>query len=124
MIKHNHQASQHHIQYNLQCNHHMDIDHLLPMQFEGRYQFAVVDGQRSVRPILIINLRFCPPTQTPTQTLKYGFFIFGSQEKDSGLVLFQVIFEALQFELLSFKFHTPSSKILKIPEVNLHIYIT
>ena len=55
MIKHNHQASQHHIQYNLQYNHHMDTDHLLPMQFEARCQFAAVDGQRLVRPIYNYN---------------------------------------------------------------------
>ena len=102
MTKHNHQASQHHIQYNLQCNHHMDIDHLLPMQFEGRYQFAVVNEQRSVRPILIINFIFCPPTQTPTQLCKYEFYMFDSQEIGSSLVSFQVVFEAIQSKLISF----------------------
>ena len=95
MTKHNHQANQHHIQCNLQCNHHMDIDHLLPMQFEGRYQFAAVNEQRSVRPILIINYNFCPPTQTPTQSLEYGFYMFCSQEIGLGQVSFLVIFEAL-----------------------------
>ena len=36
-----------------------------------------------------------------------------------------MIFKALQFELVRFKFHSPSSKILKIPEFNLDIrYLT
>ena len=43
----------------------------------------------------------CPPTQTPTRKSKIRFSMFSSQEIGSGLVSFQMIFEALQSELLS-----------------------
>ena len=62
-----------------------------------------------------------PPTQTPTQKFKSGFSKFCSQEIGSGWVSFQMIFEALQFELFRFNFRSLSSKILKIPEFNLLI---
>ena len=65
----------------------------------------------------------CPPTQTPTQKLKIEFSIFITQEIGSVLVSFEMIFQALQYELLSFKFHSPGSKILKIPEFNLVIVV-
>ena len=47
--------------------------------------------------------------------------MFSSQEIDSGLVSFYMIFEALQSALFGFNFHSLSSKILKIPEFNLQI---
>ena len=53
--------------------------------------------------------------------LKSGFSIFSAQEIGSSLELFQMIFEALQFELFRFNFHSMSSKILKIPEFNLNM---
>ena len=64
---------------------------------------------------------YCPLTQTPTQKLKSGFSTSSSQGIASSLVLFEMIFEALQSELFRFKFHAPSLKILKIPEFNLMI---
>ena len=47
--------------------------------------------------------------------------MFDSQDISSGLVSFQMIFEALQSELLEFTFHSLSSEILKIPGFNLRI---
>ena len=47
--------------------------------------------------------------------------MISSQEIRSCLVLFQMIFKALQSELFSFKFHSLSFKILKIPEFSLDI---
>ena len=41
----------------------------------------------------------CPHTQTPTQKLKTKFLMLRSQEIGSSLVSFEMIFEALQFEL-------------------------
>ena len=67
--------------------------------------------------------RGCPPMHTPTQKFENGFSMFGYQEMSSGLVSFPMIFEALQSELLSFKFHSLNSKILKILEFNLLISI-
>ena len=64
-------------------------------------------------------VRGCPPMETPTQKFKNEFSMFGSQEMSSSLVPFPMIFEALQSELLDFKFHSWNSKILKIPEFNL-----
>ena len=61
----------------------------------------------------------CPPTQTPTQKFKIGFSMFSSQEIGSGLVSFQMIFEALQSDLVRFDFHSLRSKLKKIPEFNL-----
>ena len=46
--------------------------------------------------------------------------MFGSQEIGSGLVSLEMIFEALQSELLRFIFSLLSSKILKFPGFNLH----
>ena len=66
---------------------------------------------------------YCPITQTPTQKLKSGFLTSSSQGIASTLVLFEMIFEALQSELFRFKFHAPSLKILKIPEFNLAMAI-
>ena len=63
------------------------------------------------------------PTQTPTLTLKSGLYTFGSQDIDSSLVSFEMIFEALQLELFNFKLHSLSSTILKIPGFNLVIYM-
>ena len=60
-------------------------------------------------------------SQTPMQKLKSGFLTSSSQGIASSLVLFEMIFEALQSELFRFKFHAPSLKILKIPEFNLLI---
>ena len=42
-----------------------------------------------------------------------------NHEIGSGLVSFEMIFEALQSELFRFKLYSMSSKILKIPEFNL-----
>ena len=39
--------------------------------------------------------RGCPPTQTPTQTIKGGFAAFSSQEIGSSSVSLEMIFEAL-----------------------------
>ena len=47
--------------------------------------------------------------------------MINSQGIGSDLVSFQMIFQALQFELFRFEFHSLSSKILWIPEFNLHI---
>ena len=47
--------------------------------------------------------------------------MFSSQEIGSGLVSFQMIFEALQSELVRFDFHFLRSKLQKIPEFNLNI---
>ena len=44
------------------------------------------------------------------------------QEIGSSLVSFEMIFQALQYDLLRFKFHSPSPKILKTPGFNLSIY--
>ena len=65
----------------------------------------------------------CPLTQTPTQKLKSGFPTSNSQGIASSLVSFQMIFEALQSEPFRLKFPRLSSKILKIPEFNLHVAI-
>ena len=45
-----------------------------------------------------------PPTQTPTQKFKIEFSMSSSQEIGSGLVSFEMIFEALQSELFRLKF--------------------
>ena len=47
--------------------------------------------------------------------------MFSSQEIGSSLVSFFMIFEALKSELYRSKFHSLSSKILRIPELNLCI---
>ena len=39
------------------------------------------------------------PTKTPTQMLKRGFSIFTSEKIGPTLVSFQMIFEALQFQI-------------------------
>ena len=67
-------------------------------------------------------LIFLPnPSQTPTQKLNNGFSIFIYQEIGRSLVSYEMIFEALQFELFRYKFYWLSFKILKIPEFNLNI---
>ena len=48
-------------------------------------------------------------------------FLFGSQEIGSNSVSFSMIFEAQQSEIFRSRFHSLSSKILKIPEFNLVI---
>ena len=63
------------------------------------------------------NFAGCPPTQTPTQMFKIGFFIFGSQGISSGLVQLKVIFEALQSEIFRSKFHSLESKMQKNPGI-------
>ena len=45
--------------------------------------------------------------------------MFSSQEKGPILVLFHMVFEALQSEPFRLKLHSLESKILKIPEFNL-----
>ena len=55
------------------------------------------------------------PTYSPTQMLTSGFPIFSSQEIGPSLVSFEMIFEALQSELIRFMFR----KILKMPGFNL-----
>ena len=65
--------------------------------------------------------RWCSPTQTLTQTLKSWFLRFSSQKIGSSLISFKKIFKDLQSELLRFKFHIMSSKILKIPKFSLRI---
>ena len=67
--------------------------------------------------------RWCPPTKPPTQKFKIGFWILNSQGISSSLVSFGMIFEALQSDRFRFKFHSLGSKILKIPEFNLDIFI-
>ena len=59
--------------------------------------------------------------RNPTQKFKSRFLRFRSQEIGSGLVSLKMIFPALKSEL--FKFHTLSSKILKIPGLNLQIRV-
>ena len=54
--------------------------------------------------------------QTPTQKFKYEFSIFNSQEIGSSLISFEMIFEALQSELLRFDIHSSS---LIFPEFSL-----
>ena len=49
---------------------------------------------------------------------KVRFFMFGSNEIGSGLVSFEMIFEALESELYSLDFHSLCSKI---PEFNLRM---
>ena len=61
---------------------------------------------------------WCPLTQTPTQKFKIKFSIFSSHEIGSSLVLLEIIFEALQSELVRFNFHLLRSKLQKIPEFN------
>ena len=61
--------------------------------------------------------RGCTPTQPPTQKLKSGFLRLSSQEISS-----RMIFEALQFEIFRFKFHSLGSRILKFPEFNLPMF--
>ena len=58
-------------------------------------------------------------TQTPAQRLKHGFSVFSSHEIASGLVSFEMIFEALLFKLSRLMFHLLNSKILRIPGFNL-----
>ena len=72
---------------------------------------------------LLIHMKKLSHTvpQTPTQKLKSGFSTSSSRGIASSLVLFEMIFEALQSELFRFKFHAPSLKILKITEFNLPI---
>ena len=48
--------------------------------------------------------------------------MFSSKETGPSLESFQMIFEALQSELFRFKFHSLSSKILKITEFSLCIW--
>ena len=48
-------------------------------------------------------VRWCPPTQTPTQKLDIGFSMFSYQEIGPRLVSFQMIFEALQSDLFTVK---------------------
>jgi len=55
----------------------------------------------------------CPPSQTPTQTVKRRFPAFCSQEIGSSLVSFQMIFEALQSQPVRFNFHLLRSKLQK-----------
>ena len=66
--------------------------------------------------------RGCPPTQTPTQKLKSVFSTFSSQITGSSSVSLEIIFYALQSELFSVKFYSLSSKILKLPGLNLRIW--
>ena len=47
--------------------------------------------------------------------------MFSSQGIGSVLFSFLMIFEALQSEILRFKFHSMSSKTLKIPKFKLYI---
>ena len=61
----------------------------------------------------------CLPTQTPTQKLKSWLLGFSFQEIGSSLISLEMILEALQSELFRFKFHILSSKILKLPEINV-----
>ena len=71
--------------------------------------------QRSFEWVLTRNHRLfksCSPTQTPTQMLKSGFLMFGSQEIGSSLISFKMIFQDPQSE-----FNFMGSKI--IPEFNL-----
>ena len=65
----------------------------------------------------------CPPTQTPTQKLKSWFSMSSSQGIASSLISFEMIFRVLQSELFRFKFKSLSSKIVKIPEFNLSMYL-
>ena len=58
----------------------------------------------------------------PRKSRESGFPRLSSQEIGSSLVSLEMIFEALQSELFRFKFHTLSSKILKIPEFNLYMF--
>ena len=53
------------------------------------------------------------------QKFKNRFSMLSSQEIGWSLVLFQMIFEPLQFALFRLKFQSLSSEILKIPEFNL-----
>ena len=71
--------------------------------------------------LLSKDVEFDKFTQTPTQKLKKGFWIFSYQEIGSSLISLEMIFEALQSELFRFKFHILNSKILKILEFNLCI---
>ena len=63
----------------------------------------------------------CPPTQTPTQKLKYEFSTLKSQEISSILISFLMIFKALQAELFRIKTDSLGKKIPKFPEFNLII---
>ena len=56
-----------------------------------------------------------PPTQTPTQTFEIGFSILSSQVIGSNLVLFKMIFKALQSDSDSYSL---ISRILIIPELH------
>ena len=62
-----------------------------------------------IMPILRIS-KFLT-TQTPTQKFKNQFSMLSYQEIGSSLLLFQIIFEALQSELFRFKFHTLSETL-------------
>ena len=59
------------------------------------------------------------PTQTPAQKFKLGFSVFSSHEIASGLISFEMIFEALLFKLSRLMFHLLNSKILGILGFNL-----
>ena len=56
--------------------------------------------------------------------LKSGFSMFNSQEIGPNYVSFKLVFETLQSEFNRFELHSPGSKILKISEFNLNIYLT
>ena len=58
----------------------------------------------------------------PTQTIKSGFPAFSSQEIGLSSVSFQMIFEALQSELIRFDFSLTEVKTPKIPEFNPAIF--
>jgi len=61
-------------------------------------------------PGILTLVRGYSPTQTPTQKFKIRFSIFSSQEIVSSLVPLEMIFQALQSEVLRFKFRLLSLK--------------
>ena len=63
----------------------------------------------------------CPPTETPTQKFKIEFSIFTSQDIDSSLVSFQMIFQALQSVQIKVSF--PGVKNPKNPGIQPIYYL-
>ena len=71
---------------------------LQPNRINGRVYYEQITGMSSLN-IYGKFARGCPPTKTPTQTLKNGLSTFGCQEIGLSSVSFEMIFENLQFGL-------------------------
>ena len=73
------------------------------------FDFSFFASKVSTRSIIQSQTKYqkCP-RKTPTQKLKFEFSLFGSQDMASDS--FEMIYEALESELVRSKFHTQMKK--------------